>query len=429
MQKILAIRREDLEFERRTPLCPTQVTALQKQGINIVVQPSKQRVFVEKEYEDVGAQIEEDITKYNIVLGLKEISVANISANTTYLFFSHTIKGQKQNMLMLQQLLDLNCTLIDYERIVDGNGRRLIFFGPFAGLAGMIDSLWAFGQRLLAEGKKTPLSKIRTAKEYDSLAQAKKELSTIGNTIVKNPTKIGENPLVFGITGYGNVSQGAQEILRLLQVQTITPKDLLSSPPKNPGIYMVIFREEHMAAPRSKKKVFELQDYYQNPDEYCPIFDQYLPLLDMLVNCVYWDEKFPRLVTIDALRNLYSAQEHKLQVIGDISCDIKGSIQATVQATSSKNPVYVYDPFTGKTKDGVVGNGPVILAISNLPSELPKEASETFGSALLPFLPGLLSSNLENPLEKTQLSDPLKRATIVYHGELTKDYEYMKRYL
>ncbi|MFH1132682.1 MAG: hypothetical protein V1754_15205 [Pseudomonadota bacterium] len=429
MKHNLSIRREDLQNEQRTPICPMHLSSLHKQKIETVVQPSKLRVFTDEEYLQAGAKLQEELNDQTIVLGLKEIVPEKILLQKTYVFFSHTIKGQPQNMLMLKTLMERGCTLIDYEKIIDDQGRRLLFFGYHAGLAGTVDTLWAFGQKLLHEKIETPFARLRLTKNYDSLQQVTAELQSIGEQFKAQSLPAEFSPLTIGVLGDGNVSKGTQKILQWLQAQPISPKELQEIRTKRSGIYYVVFREEHLVESKSGQISFDLQKYYHHPETFQPVFSRYLPALNILINCIYWDKRYPRFVTHEDLRLLFSSPFPRLRVIGDISCDINGAIQATVRSTNVQNPVFVYNPSTQLATDGVTGKGPAVIAIANLPSELPKEASEAFGSALLAWLPGLAATDFTVPFDRCSLPKPLKRATIVYQGALTKEYSYLLEHL
>lgn len=425
---MIGIRREDKsQWEARVPLVPADVRALiQEHGLAVQVQSSPVRRFPEAEYRAAGAAIVDDLRACPIILGVKEIPPRYFEPGKTYVFFSHTIKGQPANMPMLKRLIELGCTLIDYERIVDERGRRLVFFGRFAGLAGMIDSLWAFGQRLAHEGIANPFTQVRRAYDYRDLAHARDELAALGAQIRRDGLPAQIQPLVCGFAGYGNVSQGAQEIYDLLPMRAITPEELPQVKPSARECFKVVFREEHMAA-RTTGAPFELQHYYQHPEEYRGTFCAHVPHLSLLINCIYWEPKYPRLVTNADLGALFGGpQRPRLRVIGDISCDIEGSIECTVRATEPGDPVYVYEPQTGATRPGVAGDGPVILAVDILPCELPVDASTYFGQSLRPLIPALVRADLSGELAASGLPPELVRATIVYKGRLTPPYQYLE---
>lgn len=427
---IFGIRREDKSvWERRVPIVPEDVRELrEKYGFEFIVQPSPIRVFKDQEYEEAGARLSEDLSPCHVILGVKEIPPQKLLPKKTYLFFSHTIKGQPYNMPMLQKLLELGCNLIDYERIVDEKGKRLIFFGNFAGYAGFVDTLWAFGKRLEVEGISSPFSKIKPAHEYSSLEEIKKALKELGKEIKKGlaPELV---PLVIGISGYGNVSKGVQELLELLPVKEVAPGEIegIFHNPSDKVVYKIVFKEEHLVEPVEGE--FQLQDYYDNPHKYKPVFSKYLPYLSIFINAIYWDPRYPRLVTKEDLKKLYSAGKPRLKVIGDISCDIEGAVEATVKSTDPSNPVFVYDVDRQEAIDGVEGKGPVILAVDILPSEIPREASLFFSQILKKFLPEIAKADFSLPFEKLNLPRELKDAMIVYHGKLTPSYEYLYEFL
>jgi len=190
MRGVIGIRKETKDpTERRAPLSPEHVKHLQQQGIQVVVEPSENRIFTEEEYRQAGATISDDLSQCNIIFGVKEVPIRDLIANKTFCFFSHTIKGQPFNMPMLQAILDLNITLLDYELVKDEHGKRIIYFSNFAGYAGMIDTLWALGRRLEWEGIHTPFSAIRQAYQYESLDAAKRATFPIWWNPVKPTAK------------------------------------------------------------------------------------------------------------------------------------------------------------------------------------------------------------------------------------------------
>ncbi|MBI4802909.1 MAG: hypothetical protein HY796_10340 [Elusimicrobia bacterium] len=435
---IIGIRREDKNpWERRAPLIPEHVAGLVKdRKIGVLVQKSDLRAVKEEEYLRAGAKMTEDLSACDIVFAIKEIPAGLLQKGKTYIFFSHTIKGQARNMPMLRRLMELGCQLIDYEKMADEKGRRLVFFGKYAGLAGMIDALWALGQRLDWERISNPFSAIRRALDYASLADAESALAEAGKKLASGGLSEALAPLVIGITGYGHVSQGAQRILRNFPVEELRPGELeaLLRKPAGTGlnnrVFKTVFREEDMAEPVSPGDRFDLQDYYAHPEKYRSRFERYIPHLTVLMNCIYWDGRYPRLVTKNFLKQLYgSTPGPRLRVIGDISCDANGSIECNARTMDIGNPVFVYDPLTESAKDGCRGTGPVVLAVDNLPAELPLESSREFSEALLPFVAEIAKADLSVKFENCGLSEPIKKAVIVYKGELTPGYRYLEKFL
>lgn len=435
MNKRIGIRKETKnEWERRTPLTPDNVKKLINDGMEVWLQPSTIRVFPDEEYRKVGAVINEDLSSCPVIIAVKEIPLDFFEPQKAYIFFSHTIKGQDYNMPLLKKVMGLKCQLIDYETIADDKGRRLIFFGKHAGLAGMIDTLCTFGKRLSWEGIQTPFSEIKMAHEYKSLADAKSAIADIADKIRKDGIPSELSPLVCGFAGYGNVSNGAQEIFDLFPCEQIVPSEIAkikaNSEAAQGKLFKVVFKEEDIVEPIDSKKTFELQDYYDNPNNYRSRFENYVPYLTILMNCIYWTPDYPRLITLDYLKKAYSNPEKpSLRVIGDISCDIDGSIQCTVKATDSGNPVYVYNPLESKVIDGWEGLGPVIMAVDNLPCELPRESSEFFGKMLSPFIQQIIKADYSLPFENLLIPDEIKRALILHNGELTSEYKYLSKYL
>ena len=435
--KSIGIRREDKnQWERRTPLKPSVVAELVKDpNVRVCVEPAPTRAFSDDEYRAAGATLTDDLSDCNLVMGIKEIPAAKLQQGGAYLFFSHTIKGQDYNMPLLRRLMELGCTLIDYERIVDDENRRLVFFGRHAGLAGMIDTLWAYGLRLASLGIPTPFLDIEPAHTYANLGEAEAAVAAVGQAIDEQglPQLI-LGPTICGFAGYGNVSQGAQHIWDLLPSIEIEPDHLKTlvkdvEAPAN-RVYKVVFHEKDLVQSKIRGKTFELQDYYDHPEFYHSQFEQHARYLNILINAIYWTEDYPRLLPLTTLRFWRSGHEKsRLRVIGDISCDIGGAIECTAKATTPDNPVFIWDTWTEEVRDGVEGPGLVVMAVDNLPCELPLEASESFSEALAPFAADLAGADFSVPYADLALPGPLKRATILLRGELTPDYEYMKEFL
>ena len=428
----IGIRREDKsKWEARTPLVPEDVSRYVKEhGIEIMVQKSPHRAFSEADYKAAGAVIVDDLAACPLIMGIKEIPTEKLEPNKTYVYFSHTIKGQSGNMPALRRLMELKCQLIDYEKIVDDRGRRLVFFGTYAGMAGMVDSLWALGQRLQHEGIANPFSRMQQAYHYRDVAHAKEEVAKVGEDIKRHGLPEALRPFVCAFAGYGQVATGAQEVFDRLPIEAVTPDQLGTLPPSPHTCYKVVFREEHMVERIEPAPRFDLQEYYKQPERYRGRFTGYVPHLTMLINCIYWEAKYPRLVTIAQLRDLYGkGATPRLRVIGDISCDLNGSIECTVKSTKPDHPVFVYEPASGTARDGVEGRGPVVLAVDFLPCELPVDSSWFFSRSLQPFIVLLANADFRRPLAQCGLPPELERATIVYQGALTPPYRYLEQFV
>lgn len=433
MRKI-GIRYEDkYVMERRVALVPDHINDLVEKGFEFEVVKSPKRIFGDEEFSKVGAKLVDEVTDADLVLGVKEMPLGYFKQNKTYIFFSHTIKGQEYNMPLLKDMMESKINLIDYERIVDENGNRLIFFGRYAGLAGMINSLWSLGQRYAELGIDTPFLKIKQTHEYNSLEEAKAVVTEVGKYVAKNGLPASVAPLIVGITGYGNVSKGAQEILNLLPVMELSPTELLksSSTEKLPEnvIIKVVFKEKDLSKPKDENKMFDLQEYYTHPELFEDQFQQYIPHLTVLMNCMYWDDRYPRILTKEYLKELYRKGNPKLTVIGDVTCDPDGSIECTHKGTEIEDPVFVYNPETDVPTMGFKGDGVLVMAVDILPSELPRESSQTFSDALIGFVPDVMNADFSQSFEELILPGPIKKAMILHNGELTPDYQYLKEHL
>lgn len=433
---VIGIRREDKnKWEKRVPLVPSDVEKLVKNhGIKVIVQPSQDhRAFSDSDYESCGAEINEDLTGCDIILGVKEIPKTEFLPSKGYIFFSHVIKGQPYNMPMLQALLDAKCTLIDYEKIENETGQRLIFFGRYAGLAGMVETLHALGKRLDHEGIDNPFSVIKQPRYYASLDELKKCIKAVGEDIRTKGLPDAIKPFVCGFTGYGNVSKGAQEIYDLLgatEIDAETIRNGLDGITNRDLLYKVVFKEEHMFKHADSSQPFDLQHYFQNPQEYVSKFKDFHDKINLLVNCIYWTKECPYLLRReDAVAMYKNGNRPKLKVIGDISCDIEGSVEITLKDTNLDDPMYVFDVDTESAKSGVQGNGPVIMAIENLPCELPVDASNDFSSVLVNFLPALACVDLKTAWESVNFVPAIHGAVIAYQGQLTPEYSYIYDHL
>ena len=437
MKKYIGIRHEDkYKMERRCPITPLLIKKLLNKSdeIEFCVEESEKRIFKKEEFLNAGAKVVENAKNCDVIFGVKEIGFDYFQPNKTYVFFSHVIKGQPYNMPMLKKMMAMGCNLIDYEKVEDESGKRLIFFGKFAGIAGMINSFWSLGLRLKEFGISTPFEKINQAYTYNSLDEIKQIISEVGFDIVQNGLPDELCPFVIGFTGYGNVSMGAQEIYNLLPVKEISPSELLNlknnkNLPKN-VLYKVVFKEKHLVEPKDQSSQFELHDYYAHPEKYTSVFEQYVPYLNILMNCMYWDKKYPRLLTKEFLKKHFEENKNpKLTVIGDVTCDPDGSIEATHEGTAIEDPIFVYNPFTELPTMGYKGDGLLIMAVDILPSELPRESSVNFAETLEKYIISIALADYNKTFYELDLPAAIKRGLILHKGELTPRFKYIENYL
>lgn len=430
MLNTIGIRAEDKNrWERRAPLSPDHVAELKReQAIPFIVEPTEKRIFTTHDYQEAGAEIG-PLDAARVILGVKEIPLEKLVPGKTYVYFSHTHKGQEAGMPALRRHLDLGTTLLDYEAVVDRRQRRKVYFGRYAGYAGMLDTLRALGQRLSLEGFPSPLAKLRPTYEYQGVDEAFEHLTRLGEEIRKKGLPLGLRPVVVAFLGSGHVSRGAQEVFDRLPYEEICPEELahLSEDRDQPRnlLFKVIIDRNHRVQ-RITDGGFDSVELRDHPERYMSAVDRYLPQITALVNGTYWEPGHPRLVTRAHLEALWANEaQPRLRVIGDITCDPDGSIEVNHKATDSGNPTYVYEVATGSARMGVAGAGPVLMTVDNLPCELSRDASEHFGDSLLAYLPALARCDWSKPLEELALPDDLKRAIIVHQGHFAPGFAHL----
>jgi alpha-aminoadipic semialdehyde synthase len=413
--RVVGIRREDKSpWETRTPLVPADVARIVRAGVPVHVQRSGRRCFPDAEFAAAGADLVEDLRLAEVVLAVKEIPAALLERGKTYLFFSHTIKGQPHNMPMLRRLLELGCTLLDYELVTNEHGGRTIAFGRHAGLAGAIDTLWALGRRLAAEGVETPFARVGQALEYGELATAQDAIDDVAREIREQGLPERLRPLAIGVTGAGGrVSGGALEIFDRLPSARVAPEDLAGWTGER--IAVVSYGPEHLVEPIAEDETYDWRDYLARPAAYRSRFGPHLARLTALLHGIFWKQGFPRFILRSDLAALWrSGATPRLRVITDVTCDVGGSNESLVRVTDPGDPAYVYDPSTGGAVEGWTGRGPVVLPVDIFPAELPREASRHFSEVLLPLVPALAAGS-DTP--------ELARATLVRGGALVPPWD------
>lgn len=411
-------------FERRAAIIPSVASQLVKNKISVFVQRSDKRAFAEKDYTSAGARVVDKLDEAGLIVGVKGPPVHMVEKKI-YMIFSHTIKGQAYNMQLLQRFLDTGASLIDYELIADAQGNRMVAFGRFAGIAGMNDALWTLGQKLESRGISGPLSLFRTASMHENLVDLFAHLKRLGKGIADRGNPGIADPFIIGIAGYGRVGHGCQEVLNALGALRVTPEELDTV--KGPGIFYTVFEERHTVI--RKTGGFDLQEYYAHPELYQSVFEQYLPKLTILMNSIYWEPKYPRLINRNFIRQASKDPGFRLQVIGDISCDPMGSCEITDHCTSPGSPAFTYLPEEDFFANSIIGAGITIFAVENLPAELPVDSSTAFSNALQPYLLKAAFADFDRTFEDLDLPSQLKRAIIVLNGELTPKFQYLKVFL
>ncbi|MFC1584749.1 hypothetical protein ACFL5V_04305 [Fibrobacterota bacterium] len=427
----IGVLRETKDGEHRTPLTPGDIRWLKNKGVDVEVEWAPDRVFSNRQYEKAGARVVRRFRRAKLLLGIKEPEPADLYPGSIYLVFSHTIKGQSQNMPLLQACLDRDVTLVDYEKITDSDNNRLVYFGRFAGICGAITALAYAGKKYAARRIENPFSLIRPAHEYGSLMQAMKDLRMTAGLIRENglPKKL--TPFIIGIIGHGRVSQGVQEVMRTLGPVEIHPRDMLSfyrhRKSAEGNIFQTVFlREEVFRAKDGSGFYFE--KYLSRPREFASNLGKYLPCMNMLFHTSYWDKRYPRLVPRELIHTMYT-KSCRLAFIGDLACDVKGSIELTYRTTTREDPVYTYNPGSGRYQDGYDEPGITLLARDNLPSDLPRDASADFSSQIREYVYQIAAHGVTDITNHVAIPREIRRAVITQDGELMTGYGYLRRNL
>ncbi len=357
-KKVIGIIREvKSKWERRCAITPKEVHELTKNGeITVLVQPSPSRCYTDEDFIEAGAVIEEDLSKCDVIFGVKEVPMDALIPNKTYFFFSHTIKAQEYNMGLLDTMLAKNIRMIDYECIREASKKegdvpnRLVAFGRYAGIAGAFDFFRGIGEFMLQKKLQTPFIFLGSTYMYEDYEMMKQALANVAKNIAKSGTPKAYSPMVFAVTGTGRVAQGILEVIEQLPHIKVDP-DELKNISKIPGIdnkKIIIsqFTSKHLVKHKDGRP-FDKADYYANSNDYVTKFaSDYLEHVHWLINGVYWEAKYPRIVSIDELREGAASGKSKLLGVCDISADYMGSIEFTSRFTSIENPFLLYDPIT-----------------------------------------------------------------------------------
>ncbi|MEJ8803667.1 NAD(P)-dependent oxidoreductase [Pontibacter sp. H249] len=396
--KVGIIKEGKVPVDKRVPLTPKKcVEALQEfPGMEIVVQPSDIRCFKDAEYKELNIPLQDDLSDCDILMGVKEVPIEQLIPNKTYFFFSHTIKKQPHNAKLLRAILDKNITLIDYETLTTSEGQRLVAFGRYAGIVGAYNGM-------LTYGKKHRLFDLKPAYLCHEMEDMQEEYFK-----VKLP------PIKIAVTGGGRVAGGAMEVLDKMGIRRVSVFDYLYKQFTEP-VYAQLHSGDYNRRP--DVEVWDSPDFYAHPELYESTFGKFTKVTDLLMACAYWDPKAPKLFKEEDTRQ----PDFKIDTIADITCDVDGSIPTTKRATTISEPAYDYNPETGELEPAYSNKSNItIMAVDNLPCELPRNASRDFGRHLIDnVFPHLFNRDKEGVLE---------RGTIAKAGKLTEKYSYLKDY-
>jgi len=401
MKKIMLglMKEEKIPIDRRVPLTPSQGKMLKHQfpQLEIFAQPSSIRCYTDQEYVESGIEVVENLDHCDILMGVKEVPIEHLKANKTYFFFSHTIKKQQYNHHLLRNILKKKISLIDYEVLTEKDGSRTVAFGRYAGIVGAYNGIWTVGNRY-------NLYHIKRAWECFDLEDLMTEYPKVQLPAIK-----------IAVTGGGRVSKRAMEVMNGMHIRHVSPAQYLTEYFEGPVFTQLNIRDYHK---HKEGKDFNRKEFYENPENYQSNFLPFAQVTDLLIAAAYWDPNSPVLFTrYDVLKN-----DFNIKVIADVTCDIEGSIPSTKKASTIDDPIYDYNPSEDKIELPFTDEANItVMAIDNLPCELPRDASHDFGHQLIDrVFPRLFGRDPDRVI---------KRATITENGRLTPPFKYLQDFV
>ena len=397
--KVGIIREGKINVDTRVPLTPKQCRYLLDiyPNLQIFVQPSQERCFSDEEYQSQGIPIRENMKECELLLGVKEVPIRKLLPGKTYLFFSHTIKKQPYNRELLRSILQQKIRLIDYECLHDERGKRVIAFGRWAGIVGGHNAILTWGRR---EGK----FNLKPMHECHDWAEAQTYYQNLPLANIK-----------LVVTGEGRVASGASEVLDLMKIKRISQREFLEQNFDEPVYTQLAVKDMYRFEGKSS---FDESHYYQHPEQYVSNFAPYTHTANIMLNGIYWDKRIPAFFSKEDMKR----KDFTIRVIADVTCDIApdSSIPSTIRATSIANPIYGYDPLLSQETEPFQNHCIDVMAVDNLPNELPRDASFDFGNQLI--------SKVWSELNQTD-SRMIYEGTIAFDGELNNRYEYLRDYV
>lgn len=384
--------------DRRVVFSPNELAKLKQTYHDAVVEveSSDIRIFSDVQYKSMGITVTDDVSGSDVLFGVKEVPVENLIPNKAYFFFSHTIKKQPYNQKLLKAILEKNIDLYDHETIVDDQNRRLIGFGKYAGMVGVYNGIRAFGIKF----ELFKLPKAETLAGKDALIMHLKRLNLPA--------------LKFVLTGTGKVGSGAKEILDAIKVKEITIQNYLTKNYAQP-VYVQLDVLEYNK--RIDGEVIDFRDFVAHPDEYVSDFEKFTKVTDIYFAGHFYATGAPMILT----REMLNASDCKLKVVADISCDVKGPIACTLRSSTIEEPIYGYFPLEDREVEVFHPAAVVVMAVDNLPCEIPKDASEGFGEQFMEHvIPAFFNGDKDGILQ---------RAKITENGKLTERFAYLQDYV
>jgi len=396
MLQIGLIREGKTPADNRVALTPAQCKWLHKNfdNIRVVAQHSDKRCFSDKEYAMAGVTVTEDISGCDVLLGIKEVPAEQLVPGKTYLFFSHTKKAQEHNQHLFRTIIKNDITLIDYECLTHDDGQRILGFGFFAGIVGAHNGMMAYGKRTGLYN----LGRVYQQKDYRNLIH-----TYFGLKLPK---------LKIAVTGSGRVAHGVLEIMNLMGINEVDPFEYLHRSFDYP-VYVDLKGRDLYA--RKDDGTYNRDDFHLRPEQYKCLFSPFTKQTDILMNGVYWDKNIAPLFSIAE----FQSEGFSIKTIADITNDYHGSVAINIGDSTIEDPVYGVDKKTMQQTTAYQNDSVDVMAVGNLPNELPRDASRYFGEQLIKFV-------LEDLVKGGSVM--IERATMVKQGQLTEGYGYLKAY-
>lgn len=397
MLTIGLIKEEKIPADNRVALTPVHCKWLLAHipGCRIVAEPSPGRCFADRDYERAGVVLSNDLSGCDVLMGIKEVPPAKLIPNKTYLFFSHTRKAQPYNQQLMHAMMDKNITLIDYECLEHEDGQRIIGFGFFAGIVGAHNGMMAYGNRTHTFS----LERVYQNKDYRHL------INTYFGLKLPN--------IKIAVTGSGRVAHGILEIMNLMDVQEVEAEEYLQRTFSYP-VYVHLKGGDLYI--HKSKRTYQRDEFHAHPEHFECLFEPYCAHTDVLMNGIYWDKRIPRMFEPETMQQ----SDFALQTIADITDDAGGSIPCNLGDATIEDPVYGVDKMTNTKTAPYLHNSVDVMAVGNLPNELPRDASRYFGDQLMKYVLEDILNNRNSPM--------LARATMLKGGKLTERFDYLQEY-
>ncbi len=397
--KLGIIKEGKVPVDHRVPFTPeeTKELAAKFDNVEVVCQSSTVRCYQDEEYEKNGTTVVDDVSDCDVLMGVKEVPIPQMIPNKTYFFFSHTTKKQPYNRELLRAILDKKIRLIDYESLTDANGTRVVAFGRYAGIVGAYNGVLTYGKRYR-------LFDLKPANQCFDMVEMQGEYAKVKLSAMK-----------IVVTGGGRVSKGAMEVLNGMGVRKVSPAQLLNEQYDHAVYAQLNTRDYNKPIDGSD---FVRGDFYKSPGKYEGDFLKYTRVADLMIAGAFWSPKAPVLFN----REDVLKPDFRIKVIADVTCDIEGSIPSTMKPSTIDDPIYDYNPSEGTVEPALKDEANItVMAVDNLPCELPRNASEDFGRELIDnVLPHLLGDDADGVI---------KRATITENGKLTDQFAYLQDYV